>query len=119
MIGVLVEWLSSACLLAGSFLLLTGVLGFLRFPDFYSRLHACGVTETLATFFIVLGLLLQSDSLLPQFKLLLILLFITFSSPTASHALAKSAWRAGVRPAGGGHTKAGSAAQSQDTGWRG
>ncbi len=94
--------LSHTSLALGSFLLLTGALGFLRFPDFYSRLHACGVTETLAAFFIVLGLLLQSQDLLPQAKLLLILLFITFSSPTASHALAKAAWRAGIRPPGEG-----------------
>ncbi|WP_116367824.1 monovalent cation/H(+) antiporter subunit G [Parahaliea mediterranea] len=90
--------LSGACLLLGSFLLLTGALGFLRFADFYARLHACGVTETLATALIILGLMLLSDSYLPPFKLLLILLFVLFSSPTASHALAKAAWNAGVRP---------------------
>lgn len=98
--------LSQISLAVGSFLLLTGALGFLRFPDFYSRLHACGVTESLAAFFIVLGLLLQSQDPLPQVKLLLILLFITFSSPTASHALAKAAWRAGIRPPGDGNAPA-------------
>ncbi|GAB3283804.1 monovalent cation/H(+) antiporter subunit G [Parahaliea aestuarii] len=97
--SAILEPLSSVCLLLGSFLLLTGALGFLRFADFYARLHACGVTETLATALIILGLMLQAtDSALPQFKLLLILLFVLFSSPTASHALAKAAWNAGVRP---------------------
>lgn len=91
-------WASDACLLIGSFLLLTGALGFLRFPDFYARIHACGVTETLATGFILLGLWLRSDAAVPQAKLVLILLFVLFSSPTASHALAKAAWNAGVRP---------------------
>lgn len=90
--------ISDAFLLAGSFLLLTGALGFLRFPDVFSRIHACGVTETLATSLILLALILKSESAMPQVKLLLILLFLMFSSPTASHALAKAAWNAGVRP---------------------
>jgi multicomponent Na+:H+ antiporter subunit G len=97
-VSVIIAWASDVCLLIGSFLLLTGALGFLRFADFYARIHACGVTETLATAFIIAGLLLESDGALPQFKLLLILLFVLFSSPTASHALAKAAWNAGVRP---------------------
>jgi multicomponent Na+:H+ antiporter subunit G len=97
-VSVVLDWASDACLLIGSFLLLTGALGFLRFADFYARIHACGVTETLATTFILVGLLLQSEGSIPQFKLGLILLFVLFSSPTASHALAKAAWNAGVRP---------------------
>jgi multicomponent Na+:H+ antiporter subunit G len=96
--STVLAWGSDACLLIGSFLLLTGALGFLRFNDFYARIHATGVTETLATAFILLALLLQSESAIPQFKLGLILLFVLFSSPTASHALAKAAWNAGLRP---------------------
>ncbi len=92
------EWVGNICLFIGSFLLLTGALGFLRFRDFYARIHACGITETLATGFILLGLFLHSDAVLPQIKLVMILLFVLFSSPTASHALAKAAWNAGVRP---------------------
>ena len=99
--SVALSWLGDLCLLVGSFLLLTGALGFLRFRDLYARIHACAVTETLATSFIILGLLLQSDGAQPQFKLVMILLFVLFSSPTAGHALAKAAWTAGVRPRDG------------------
>jgi len=97
-LSALLPWLSDAALLVGSFLLLSGAVGFLRFRDFYARIHACGVTETLATSFILLGLLLQPAGAQPQAKLVMILLFVLFSSPTASHALAKAAWNAGVRP---------------------
>lgn len=99
------QFASEAALLIGSFLLLTGALGFLRFRDFYARIHACGVTETMAASLILLALILQSDAALPQVKLVLILLFTLFSSPTASHAMAKAAWNAGVRPrdSGGKH----------------
>ena len=96
--SMLLHWFSEACLLAGSFLLLTGALGFLRFPDVFSRIHACGVTETLATSLILLALLLKSDAAMPQIKLLLIFLFLMFSGPAASQALAKAAWHVGLRP---------------------
>jgi len=96
--SALLHWISDAFLLVGSFLLLSGALGFLRFPDLFARIHACGVTETLATSMILLALILKSESAMPQVKLVLILLFLIFSSPTASHALAKAAWNAGVRP---------------------
>lgn len=91
-------WLSELFLLLGSFLLITGAVGFLRFRDFYARIHACGVTESLATSLILIGLMLQVDGALPFFKLLMILLFLLISSPAASHALAKAAWTVGVRP---------------------
>jgi multicomponent Na+:H+ antiporter subunit G len=96
--SVALYWLGNFLLLAGSFLLLTGALGFLRFRDFYARVHTCGVTETLATTCIILGLVLQSDGTLTQVKLLMILVFVLFCSPTAGHAVAKAAWTAGVRP---------------------
>ena len=92
--------LSSLCLLLGAFLIFSGGLGVLRFPDFFTRMHAAGVTETMAVTLIVLGLMLVSGWGLPLFKLLLILLFVMITSPTASHALAKSALHGGLRPLG-------------------
>ena len=63
-------------------------------------MHAAGVTETMAVTLIVLGLMLVSGWGLPLFKLLLILLFVMITGPTASHALAKSALHGGLRPLG-------------------
>lgn len=99
--SVALSWLGDLFLLAGSFLLLTGALGFLRFRDFYARVHACGVTETLATSCIILGLVLHSDAAVAQLKFMLILVFVLFCAPTAGHAVAKAAWTAGVRPRDG------------------
>lgn len=82
---------SGGALLLGSFLLLTGGVGLLRFPDFYTRMHAAGVTDTLATGLVLLGLIVLAGWGIVLAKLLLILLFIFLTSPTASHALAKSA----------------------------
>ncbi|GAA4095721.1 monovalent cation/H(+) antiporter subunit G [Zhongshania borealis] len=89
----LLGFLSAALLLMGSVLIFTGALGVLRFPDIYSRMHAAGVTETLATTLLLVGLMLLAGWTLVLLKLVMILLFILFTSPTASHALAKAVWR--------------------------
>ena len=72
--------------------------GMHRFPDFFSRLHAAGITDTLCAALILLGLGLQSGLTLASFKLLLVFTFLLFTSPTASHALANAALHGGIKP---------------------
>ncbi len=84
---------SALCLLLGSFLCLSGGVGIIRFPDFYTRMHAVGVTDTLGAGMILIGLMLQNPEGLVVLKLLLILVMTVFISPVASHALAKAAFR--------------------------
>jgi len=90
--------LSQLLLLAGSFLIFSGALGLLRFPDFFTRVHAAGVTDTLAATFIILGLMLIAGWGLVQAKLIMIFLFLMITSPTACHALAKSALHGQLKP---------------------
>ncbi|MAZ69563.1 MAG: sodium:proton antiporter [Porticoccus sp.] len=94
----MVTVLSSVCLLLGAFLIISGAVGVLRFPDFFTRMHAAGVTETLATTLILLGLMLLAGWSIMSFKLLLILLFILITSPVASHALTKAALHGNLQP---------------------
>ena len=89
---------SAIFLLIGSFLYVSGGVGILRFPDFYTRMHAVGVTETLATAMILIGLMLQNPDGLVVLKLMIILLMTLFISPTASHALAKAAVQNNLMP---------------------
>lgn len=96
--SLLLDLLSWILLLGGGFLGVTGALGLFRFPEFYTRLHAASVTDTLCAGLIVSGLLLQATSAMMVFKLLLILLILTYTSPTGAHALAKAALRGGVKP---------------------
>lgn len=84
---------SSVFLLTGSFLCISGGVGILRFPDFYTRMHAVGVTETLATAMILIGLMLHNPDFFVDIKLMIILIMSLFISPTASHALASAAMR--------------------------
>ncbi|MDE0309239.1 MAG: monovalent cation/H(+) antiporter subunit G [Acidiferrobacterales bacterium] len=86
------------CLVAGVLCVLVGSLGVLRFPDFFSRIHATGITETAGIGFIVAGLIVEAGISLVAVKLLFILIFIFLTSPTSSHALAKTAIHAGLAP---------------------
>ena len=96
--GIIVNMGSALCLLLGSFLCLSGGVGIIRFPDFYTRMHAVGVTDTLGAGMILIGLMLQNPGGLVVLKLLLILAMTLFISPVASHALAKAAFRNDLVP---------------------
>lgn len=87
-----VDVLSGIMLLSGCFLIFTGALGVLRFPDTLSRMHAAGVSETMATVLLLGGLMLLAGWGLVLLKLVMVLLFLLFTSPAASHALAKAIW---------------------------
>ncbi len=96
--NALLEIVSALCLLAGSLLCVTGGIGLLRLPDFFARVHASGLTETLAAPLLLLGLALQMEWSLDLLKVLLIMLFILATNPTASHSMAKAALHGGRRP---------------------
>lgn len=91
MFDLFINVLSGFLLLSGGLVGIIGGLGLLRFPDFYTRLHAAGLTETLCAICIIFGLVLQAGFTLLTIKLLLILLFLLFTTPTATHALARAA----------------------------
>lgn len=90
---------SSLCLCIGSFLCVSGGIGILRFPDFYTRMHAVGVTDTLGAGMILIGLMILSTSLLVFAKLMMVLLLTLLMGPTTSHVLAKAAFHNGLMPA--------------------
>lgn len=89
---------SWACLVAGSVFALIGAIGIVRLPDVYSRMHGAGMIDTLGAALILLGLMLQSGHWLVTVKLLLIGVFLFFTSPTTTFALARAALNAGVKP---------------------
>jgi len=98
MVETVLDVISAIMLLAGGAFGILGGIGLLRFPDLYTRLHAAGITDTLCAFLIIGGLLIQAGLALVSIKLLLILLFMVFTAPTASHALARAGLAAGIRP---------------------
>ena len=95
---LLIDILSWACLLAGGLFCAIGALGLLRMPDFYTRMHAASVTDTVGAGLILLGLILQAGLTLVAVKLAMIGLLLFFSAPVAGHALVKAALGRGLAP---------------------
>jgi multicomponent Na+:H+ antiporter subunit G len=91
----LISWIFIA---SGALLGIAGGIGIHRFPDFYSRLHAAGTTDTLCAALFLIGLAMQTGVSIASLKLLLIFVFMFFSSPTATHALANAALLGGLKP---------------------
>ncbi len=85
-------------LLAGSFFVVSGGIGLVRMPDFFTRMHPAGVVDTLGAALIVAGLIVQAGPTQVTIKLLLILAFLFFTSPTATHAVAHAALAGGLVP---------------------
>jgi len=90
--------LSWACILAGGFFCVVGAIGLVRLPDFFTRMHGAGVIDTLGAYLIILGLMIQAGLTLIAVKLLFLALMIFFTSPAATHALAKAALVRGLKP---------------------
>lgn len=87
-------------LLVGCFFILVSSIGLIRFPDFYSRIHPAGQSDTIGQGLVLLGLLIYEGVSFDTIKLLIIIVFVFIVNPTATHALAKAAYLAGVKPWG-------------------
>jgi len=93
-----IEVLSWVMILSGSVFVIIGGVGLLRLPDFYTRIHAAGITDTLGSWLILIGLMLHEGFTLGAAKLAMLLFFLLATSPLSSHALAKAAYLRGLDP---------------------
>ena len=81
-----------------------GGVGILRLPDFYTRLHPAGKLDTLGSLLMMLAIALFHlqpftwGTLLTSLKIMLIVVFIFLSSPTATHSIVDAGLRAGLEP---------------------
>jgi multicomponent Na+:H+ antiporter subunit G len=75
-----------------------GCIGLVRLPDVYTRLQAATKCVTLGTCLILLGVLVASGDGATATKAVLCILFVLVTSPTAAHALARGAYKDGIRP---------------------
>jgi len=97
---LLISVLSGCFILLGVLAMLIGALGLLRLPDVYCRIHAVGMIDTAGASFIILGLAIHEGVSLVTVKLLFIGIFLFFTSPIATHAVAQVAHKSGVVPVG-------------------
>ena len=95
---MITDILGITAVIAGAFFLLVGGIGLIRLPDFYSRNHATGKSDTLGVMLVILGMILIEGLTLNSAKLFFIFIFVFLTSPTGTHALAHAALQSGLRP---------------------
>ena len=93
-----------ALIVTGLVFFFATTVGLLRFPDFYSRMHAAGKGDTLSSLLMLGGLTLYEfheislATVLVGCKIMLIVVFIFMASPTATHAITDAGYESGVKP---------------------
>ncbi|MCB1501967.1 MAG: monovalent cation/H(+) antiporter subunit G [Bauldia sp.] len=88
----------SVIVLLGTLFMIIGALGMVRMPDVFTRLHAASVSDTFGVGLILVGLILIGGLSLVSFKLAFLLAFLFLTGPVATHAVARAALDAGVKP---------------------
>ncbi len=91
-------WLGGALAVAGGVFMIVGAIGLLRMPDVFTRMHATSVSDSLGAGLILVGLMIIAGPTLVAVKLLFLALFFGLTSPVATHAVARAALHAGIKP---------------------
>lgn len=99
-VNATIDVITYICFIASAFFLFVGALGIIRLPDFWARLHAAGLIDTAGMSLFIAGLAIQQGWNIITAKLILILIFLIITGPTASHALANAAFISGLKPKG-------------------
>lgn len=85
-------------IISGSFFTIVGAVGTVRFPDFWSRLHAASISDSAGMILLLVGMMLQAGPGLIAVKLVIILIFLLITGPTSTHAVANAALVSGLKP---------------------
>ncbi|MGI9498749.1 MAG: monovalent cation/H(+) antiporter subunit G [Geminicoccaceae bacterium] len=96
--AILADIVTFLCLAVGIVSMVIGSYGLLKLPDMFARMHAAGMVDTLGLGLIMIGLIIQAGFSLISFKLFLIIVFVLYTGPAVTHALAQAALNAGAKP---------------------
>lgn len=80
-------------LAGGIFFFLVGTVGLIRLPDVFTRMHATTKADTLGAGFIFLASILYRGFDAVSLKILVVLIFIWITNPTAAHIIAKAEFK--------------------------
>lgn len=94
----ILTWIGGVAVVIGAIFMVIGALGIVRMPDVFTRIHAASVADTLGVPLVLLGLVLFAGFSLVSVKLIFLVLFIMFTGPAATHAVARAALHAKVKP---------------------
>ena len=98
MYNTIIDALSWIFIVTGGAFSIIGAVGQLRFPDFWSRLHAASVSDSAGVILLIIGMILQSGPTLITFKLIAIGVFLFMTGATATHSVANAALVSGLKP---------------------
>ena len=91
-----------ALIVVGLFFALAGTKGIIKMPDTFSRMQASTCVNTMGVIGVAVGALLYAIFIMGSAgtasKIAVIALLIITVNPIGSHAIAKGAYRAGIRP---------------------
>ncbi|MGP4071440.1 monovalent cation/H(+) antiporter subunit G [Piscibacillus sp. B03] len=95
----MIEIIISLFLLFGTFFVISGSIGVIRFPDIYTRLHAVTKAATLGVACVLLGafFFLYFESGIISGKLILGIIFILITAPVSGHMISRAAHSTGVK----------------------
>ena len=96
--SVILDVISWILIVAGGLFVFIGGVGALRMPNFYTRIHAASLTDSMGSILILVGIMLQAGLSLATLKLAAILGFLLLTGPTATYALANAALVSGMKP---------------------
>ncbi len=91
-------------IVVGLFIFFDGAVGIIRFTDFFSRLHPAGKLDTAGLLFTMSGMALYIiqdltlGAVISSLKIMLIVVFVFITSPTATHAIIDAGISAGLKP---------------------
>ena len=89
------EIIAVILLVCSLFFFLASAIGMIRLPDFYSRLHASGNSETLGLMLSCLGLVIYEGPTLLSVKIVIVFLLVGLANPIGTHMLGKAALKSG------------------------
>ena len=95
---MIISIIAGIFILGGLFFLTVSSIGIIRLPDFYSRNHGVGKSETLGTMLMLIGLAIYEGFEITSAKLLMIVVFVFLANPTATHIIARAAFKSGLQP---------------------
>lgn len=98
---MVLQYIAAFFFLGGFFFLVVGVIGLLRLPDVYTRMHAMGKCDTLGAGMVLIGLMLLIMDITNITKLILIGVMIATINPIVTHLIAKTAYNRGTPMAEG------------------
>lgn len=89
------EVVAAFFMLGGLVFFIGSAIGMLRLPDFYSRIHASGNSETMGCMLSFIGLMIYEGLTLTTVKMAFAFLLVFLANPIGSHILSKSAYKSG------------------------